>query len=518
VKLIPFFSLVLGSLISANASAEYCAAIRGNGELMPAHWGAMSSIVEDEGMPSAMAGGSSASITMFLLESLSLNPLPQNNTERALLIKSFQGYLEALSQTPEGKAIQALLADKGAFQSILALGPQLTEALKKPENAALLQKHLGSLQTLLQSKDLKDIVNPEFALYVQRTVVLSQQKDSSMAALTQYRSSQIMHAIKNFGKFDADTDKTLFVRPGLLNFSKLSQILGQMGDFYAGYNMDSAAGKQIQKMMRDFLNLCAPKSKNLSWRELNQQEPSCRNALGAAVLTYRNSATSTKSRANESVGAHIPAFATTSVLSGSAVNQFTKLYVDYQTTVDPNFGDFTTDNANLRFGYWGDSAALSKIENKFNTDSEYKNDPKSQKFLSLGQTAWSQVLATSPAEPGLSRIVALSKTQLSAGGWSDLHPVMILKAFGCDNIIYVTRKGEESKFARGVFRRLVNANESVMSDFYSMTNPQSSIMRSQKNAAQIKCTDWNSFDVLKDINGLIEESMRAPMVKPPYCK
>lgn len=521
MKASKLFSLIFSSVISASAPmayANYCAAIRGNGELMPAHWGAMSSLVEDQGIPSAMAGGSSASITMFLLESLSLNPLPQNNSERALLIKSFQGYLEALSQTPEGKAIQALLEDKGAFQMILATSPKLDAAMKNPAAKALITKHLSDLQTLIQSKDLKEIINPEFALYVQRTLKLSQQNDQSTQALVNYRSGQISHAIKNFGKFDSQTDKTLFVRPGLIDFKKLAGILGKMGDFYAGYNNESEMGKQIEQRLGDFLKLCTPDSKNLSWRELNEQRPACRQLLGSAVLMYRGANASGKSRISENVGAHIPAFPTTSVLTGAAVEQFTKLYVDYQTTTDQNFGDFSVNPSDLHFGYWGDLSALQKIEKQFKTVPEYMNDAKSQKFLSLGESAWLNVLSTSPAEPGLSRITALSRTQLSAGGWSDLHPVMVLKAYGCDNIIYVTRKGEESSFAQGVFRRLTNADDKTVSQFYSIANPQSSIMRSQKNAAKIKCTDWNSFDVAKDLNGLIEESMKAPLIDPPNCQ
>ncbi|MGZ3745651.1 MAG: hypothetical protein ACXVBQ_17435, partial [Pseudobdellovibrionaceae bacterium] len=146
--LVPFFMSAAMSLAGSGAYANYCAAIRGNGELMPAHWGAMSSLVEDQGLPSAMAGGSSASITMFLLESLSQNPLAKTNSEKALLIKSFQGYLEALAQTPEGLAMQSILADKSAFQSLIDKAPSLDKALADPSNRELL-KHLGDLHTLM---------------------------------------------------------------------------------------------------------------------------------------------------------------------------------------------------------------------------------------------------------------------------------------------------------------------------------------------------------------------------------
>jgi hypothetical protein len=526
VKRSKLFSMLLTGLVSTTSMAatpgNYCAAIRGNGELMPAHWGAMSSIVEEQGLPSAMAGGSSASITMFLLESLSLNPLLKNNSETALMIKSFQGYFEALTQTEEGKSLQSLFADKAAFQAILATGGKIEEALKNPASKALLEKHLESLKILMASKDLKSLINPDFVVYVQRTAMLSNQTDPAVVAVYKYRSGQISHALKNFGKFNAQTDKTLFFRPSLINFGGLSQNLGKMADFYANYNNNPPAGKQIEERLRQFLDACTPGTQGLSWREINEQRPVCRQLLGSAVLMYRaadTGAADRKSRVDELVGSHIPAYATTSVLTGAAVEKYSQMFVEYQKNADENFGDqLTISQDDLKFGYWGQEADLANVANKFSSESLYKNDAKSQKFLSLGEAPWSDVLAMSPAEPGLSRIVAINREQLSAGGWSDLHPTLILKAHGCENIIYVTRKGEESKFAQGIFKRLTLADDQTWSQFYDMNNSQSSISRSYQNATQIKCTSWDLFDVKKDMNGLVEEAMHAPLVKGGACK
>lgn len=516
--LIPFFMSALLSLSSSGAQASYCAAIRGNGELMPAHWGAMSSLVESEGLPSAMSGGSSASITMFLLESLSLNPVAQNNSEKALLIKSFQGYLESLSQTPEGKAAQSILTDKNAFQSVIATSPKLQEALANRAGQALIAKHLHDLQTLMASEDLKHLINPDFVLYVQRTLAMAKKQVPSLQPIVNYRTGQINQAFKNFGKFDAKTDATLFLRPGLINFTGLAKIIGKMGDFYAGYDNDGAAGKQNHQNLRSFLETCTPESKDLSWAELNQKRPACRELLDRAIVMYHKTHDADKSRINELIGSYIPSFATTSVLTGKAVNQFARLYAEYQTTSDPAFGKLTVQSEDLRFGYWGATKDLALVETQFKTAKEYADDAKSQKFHSLGQAPWLDILSTSPAEPGLSRIVALSRQELSAGGWSDLHPVMVLKAHGCENIIYLTRKGGESPFAKDVFQRLQNADEKTMDQYYGTENLQSSMMRSQANATKIKCTDWNHFNVKTDINGLVEDAMRAPLLDPPYCK
>ena len=62
--------------VTANASAsDYCLAVRGNGELAPAHWGGFAKLVERMGFPKAMSGGSSASVSLFLFDSVSLNPI-----------------------------------------------------------------------------------------------------------------------------------------------------------------------------------------------------------------------------------------------------------------------------------------------------------------------------------------------------------------------------------------------------------------------------------------------------------
>src|SRR4051794_20419860 len=52
-----------------------CAGIRGNGNLIAAHWTALARILENYGMIEGTAGGSSGSITQFIYESIYANPL-----------------------------------------------------------------------------------------------------------------------------------------------------------------------------------------------------------------------------------------------------------------------------------------------------------------------------------------------------------------------------------------------------------------------------------------------------------
>ena len=94
-----FFSL------NTFASEPYCLAIRGNGELAPAHWGGIARLIELLGVPEKQAGGSSATVTMALTDAAASSPFlvgvfeAQKNARASLMIKSFEGFLYTLSQT-----------------------------------------------------------------------------------------------------------------------------------------------------------------------------------------------------------------------------------------------------------------------------------------------------------------------------------------------------------------------------------------------------------------------------------
>lgn len=544
--LVPF--LFLSPSLQA-ATENYCLAVRGNGEAMPAHWGAMSAVVQKKGMPSALAGGSSASISIFLMESLALNTRQLTHAENALLIKSFQGYFEAMTQTPEGKALTAILGDKAVFKALMERAKKLDQFKLTPQELLLVRRHLDSLNTLLNSSEFIGLINPAFQHYVKETIsfadALASGKEGVSEGQVAYRKGQISTAIKNFGKFNAQTDETLFFRPGLINFVHLAKIFGQMGDFYAGIELkNKSVQKQINQDIDQFLQMCLPGSEKLTWSKLNLQRPACRQLFGRAVLTYREASLreGRKSvRINEAIGSRLASFPATSVLSGSAVNTYRNAREQYRLNADLSFGTaFRVSEKEVRFGYWGKEESLKKIERNLRSSSFTSNDEKSKKFLNLGSRSWLEALASSPAEPGLSSLVDLNQQHISAGGWSDLHPTLILKAHGCQDIVLVTRRGGESMFAQGVMKKLTNydgfdwaewnnltdsqrkqknssgdssdvgAYASSWSKLYNMANNESSIRKSLTAATTVVCTNWDNFDPRKEFHALVEDSFRAP--------
>lgn len=546
------FLLLSSSIEMVNAN-DYCLAVRGNGELIAAHWGAISKLVQEKGMPKAMAGGSSASITIFLLESLAQNKLFVKNEEKSFLIKSFQGYFQSLAKTKEGVAIKGLLKDKDIYSRLYQEMKEHKGNRIDEKTLSKLKKSLGRIYRILSSDDLIDIINTEFLSYVMGTIEMM---ESSQDALTEellskinFRKNEISMAIDNFGKFNAETDETLFFRPGLFSFNKLAEFIGRMGDFYAG--MNSSTNMQLANLV----SKCSLQSEALTWSEIVALKPSCQSSLSKLALSFIQSEKQKSNRSvrlNSLVGSSMDVFPTTAILSGKAVDDYRKFKLDYMNDKNVKYSEaFRVDPSDLSFGYWGKVESLERIKVNLAASKATKNDEKSKKFLGLGMTKWQEVLVTSPAEPGLSNLVPLAaNNKLSAGGWSDLHPTLILKAHGCHNVVYVTREGGETLFGQGAVKKLINidgfnwedwrnltkeerrrknaegnphdvgSEATLWGKLYNMGNPESSIRKSMIEASTVICTRWDSFNVSTDLDALVADAFRAPWIddKNEVCR
>lgn len=152
-------------------------------------------------------------------------------------------------------------------------------------------------------------------------------------------------------------------------------------------------------------------------------------------------------------------------------------------------------------------------------------------------------MSMSPAEPGLAPFQLMTVNNekiISMGGWPDLHPMPVLKAMGCEQVVYVTRRGGESIFAQGIAKRLLNLTEidwseldptesdanitqvinsrgrfglttGIWTKMFNLANPESSIGTSLEYADAVVCTDWNAFDIKNDFKKMILEGYTAPI-------
>lgn len=468
-----------------------CAAVRGNGQLIPAHFGSLARIVEHYGPIHAVAGGSSGSITSFLLSSIQASPLVLDcNGERcsdreradriALMLKSFQGYLEYLTTTDEATAIQAAAP---IVQQVREQG--ISETLAEDPDAAT-----EALLGILEQDDLVDAVNPE---------IISLLRDSPNP---EYHARDILASIEGFGNFSADDPKIL-VRPGLLNFGELADRLAVVASFYAAY------GPADNEAMEAWLNDCAASGRSRTWsaiRSMPAGKSTCGEQFSTLLAQYDDvfmTDDAAMNRVQDNVGTYMPALVSTSVLTGDAVGAWEDARAQYLAAEDPTLD---VNFADVRFGYWGNAESVDALTDK----TTKRDDLKSQMAMSLRTATWREILSYSPAEPGLARALNITDETVSAGGWSDLHPVLVLKDIGCDKVVYVTRTDPESNFALGV-AGLLGMDADAQEALYDLDNPESSFARSIDAADAVWCTNWNDIEST-DVEAVVTDAYNARMI------
>ena len=478
---------------SAYASLNYCVALRGNGELAPAHWGALSQLVEKYGMPKKMAGGSSASINIFLMESIAKNhlilsqPEAVRSEQQAYLIKSFSAYLDALSQEPESQALKNILHDTSWINDMKKLFASInTQQLGHLDWMRFVQaseKHIADFKQIVKPGSMYvDLLNKDFVEYVgsiqgliERLKAIDPVAQPSVArkmrAQILFRFTEAKQSIAMFGKFDAKTDVSLFFRPGLLSFESIATFVGRMGNFYSAYNLR----EETQKQLADHIATCAAASKNMSYAQFVAQTDEgkkCHSEILPIIKEHFRRESLLKQYGVNSAGKRLfkdriyehntdfslPA---TSTVHGASYEKYLAEKQNYLNATNySSIKSFSVDEADLKFSYWVNKSQGESIKKYFSLqDRELMfTDAKNAKFNSLGKATWLEIIRLSPAEPGLASIKTMFKQDaVSAGGWADLEPVSVLKASACENVIYVTRRGGQSLFAQSVLKRILNS-------------------------------------------------------------
>lgn len=551
-------------------ASDYCLAVRGNGELAPAHWGGFARLVERMGLPKAMSGGSSGSVSLFLFDSVAANPIlgaKDSDTEKtraSLLVKSFESYLETVALRPEWQSALKTANDlqvKGGGQGQdFSTWIQTLFAQDPTKLIQLLLENRAQIESSLAFAIEMGLLNEEtFAPLYQGLNELASPSSPATHALAMGRvkffAGEAVNAITLLGKFNAETDANLFFRSGIVNFRKLGATIGKAANFYAGKEWPA----NLTKKANVFFDRCSALAAGRTWNDMRKSDPTCDIDFKAMVQEYETLGLPKKAKSRELdlIGSSIATFPSTSVLTGKSYQDAKLAISNYSQALDPNFGarftKMVTDRNELKFGYWGDSKDLARIQKNLSTafqDSkgrkfDFSKDEKSRRFMSLGQAPWLEALRTSPAEPGLAAFQEISTPAgpaISAGGWSDLHPAALLKAYGCETTVYLTRRGGESMFAQGVAKRLLgieevswsqlstadavkaanvvrnnqgtpNAAPSIWNSLYNLANPDSSYNTALKIFDAVICTDWNKFNVQDPgaVPAMIDESYHSPL-------
>jgi len=394
-----------------------------------------------------------------------------------------------------------------------------------------------------------------------------------------FYKAQLAEGVKVFGAFNAVTDENIFYRKSLIDFKFLALLFGRIADFYAGYG-----NPQVNAQLRSFLNTCAPISKGKQWGEVVVAKPLCQALFYASLDSYYTSSRKGKfpnKMIFTKVGSGIKAFTTTALVVGNGIERYQTLLAKYEKSKGTQVTDFTLDfETELKFGHWGRSEDLAIVQANLKVD--YPGDAKSEKFYPLEGGTWFEVLATSPAEPGLSSLVRIPDSRklkskkvihkkyfrkrwgflptlkaipwfnekkpnkgvipfragmYSVGGWSDLSPVLVLKASGCKEVLYNTRQGGSSVFGQQIFIRLTGYTDKISfwkdlkkknrsgwryltgaernspwNRIHNLANPNSSYNLSIREADVIYCTDWDKFEVFKkEIPQTLKDAYHAPL-------
>jgi hypothetical protein len=469
---------------------ELCTGIRGNGNRIFAHFGSLARIVEHSGPVRCAAGGSSGSITTFLVESVNRNPVVDRCGRRscsatrlaerhALLYRSMAG----LTEVGIGADVRTIvgLVERVQAEGIVALLDT------DPQSA------VAAFVNVLE--DFGEIVNPEvFEL-------LAQSPDPA------YHVRDLVAGLQDAVGFQV-RDSMVFVRVGVINFNVLVELFGRIGDFYAGYGPFDRSG------VGAWLDACAAPSRGLTWVDAAALPMPGGSTCGArfaelyrAYETAHRASPPVPSRLDDRIGDRLPMLAVTGVLTGEAITQWQTARAQYfaaePVTFAPDFGD-------VRFGYFGRDRDLARIARGLSR--RHGDDPVTERFLALGQASWREILGSSPAEPGFEAAVPLSAGVLSVGGWADPLRVQVLDALGARHVVAVNRRGGEQigGFTPEVSRQL-GADDDELARLYSLEDPRSSFVAALRTADAVWCTDWDTPDGF-DPAALFADGYSAPML------
>ncbi len=475
---------------SASRAKELCTGIRGNGNRIFAHFGSLARLVEYYGPVRCAAGGSSGSITTFLIESVDINPVVERCGRRRCSAQQLAERHALMYRSMAGLTEVGIGADVRTIADVVA-------AAQAADVEGLLAIDPGAAVTAFTNvlADFGDLINPEvFEL-------LAQSPDPA------FHVRDLLHGLQDAASFTV-TGPEVFVRPGVINVAALVDIFGRIGDFYSGYGQYDAAG------VRSWLDTCAAPSRGLTWAEAAMLATPGGATCGSqfadlyrAYETAHRADPPSPSRLDNQIGSQLPMMAVTGVLTGDAIAQWDQARAGYFAAQPVDFAPNFTD---VKFGYFGQQRDLRAAQRGLSR--RYPTDAVTERFFPLGAATWREILSSSPAEPGISAAVPLSSGVLSVGGWADPLRVQVLDAFGARHVVTINRRGGEQAggFTPEVSRQL-GATEADLTELYSLQDPNSSFVTALRSADAVWCTDWDTPDGF-DPAALFADGFNAPML------
>ena len=473
-----------------NDALPLCVGIRGNGPRLFAHFPALARIVEALGPIHGAAGGSSASMTTFILESIESNPYVLHCGEGMCCTDVEQRARVSFLL----KSVQALRED--IINPSLRLIPVITQVLAAKIPSRL--QHGDEVQAL---DDLIAILlNAEDGVVNPAAIEILQTSPNPF-----FHAADILGA--TFGAasddFTVNDDPFIFVREYLPNFLGAAEGVDIAASFYAGFApVDSAR-------MRNLLDACAVPSLGLEWVSGIDQlmltvpvisdvgaRSTVRRTCGEEFMVIftdfeeQRASANFPSRLDDKVGSKIQTMITTSVLRGNGATLWKQAVSDYETVNLP-INLKTIFDEDVRLGYFGDKKSLGSVRDQL---PYLFDDVKSRLYLEIGEATWRDVLLRSPAEPTVSRGVEINNSNsgnlISVGGWVDPVPAQVLRSMGCDRVVLVNRPDGTGTFPLELAGEL-GISQEMIDDLYDLTDPSSSWTTALFAADATICADWD---------------------------
>ena len=468
-----------------NAQSATCAGIRGNGQNLFAHYGALARHVEEYGVITCAAGGSSGSITTFLMESMWANPDLHRCTGKRCSASARDARMALMLKSVIGLVETGLFED---VETLTSLAGEISAGnIEQLLNGETPLEGVDALVRVL--RDLGPLINQE----------LIQLLITSPDPV--FHATDIIEGLEKGLQFIVD-DPAVFVRTSPIDFDAFATFLGGYGSFYAGYGPTDSSG------VAGWLDACASGGIGLTWQEVRQlpgtNGRTCGETFGDLFNEFRerNAANPGPNRADDPVGKYLPVFGVTGVLTGDTIGVWEEARAAWIAAepipFEPDFDD-------IGVGYWGNERELARIGRVLTK----RDDLNSAQFVPLGASQWREVLKSSPAEPGFSPGVPLNAGVVSVGGWADPLRVLPLDALGAKNTVAINRLGGVGGFTEAA-TRLLGADDADIAALYSTTDPSSSFYQGLDEATGVWCTDWDSQ--MADPNLLFNDAYNSPLI------
>ena len=484
---------------ASNQDLPLCVGIRGNGPYLWAHFPALARTVEAFGPISGVAGGSSATVTSFLLESMTSNPLILECSKDICCSEMEQRarisfLLKTVEQVPSGTLI-----DPSEILASIMLQIAQEEILKRLQSDEP-EVQDGALQDLLAifaRDDIAPLVNPD------------------LIDLLQTSPDPVFHAVDilsatSSGSFTVNNDVLVFIRPYILNFLALAQIVDIVAAFYSG--LEPVDLKKMNVMLTD----CAMPSFGLDWKDTQSIHASSGQTCGKLfMLLYQefilSRTSSHPTRLDDNLGDSLNTLITIAVLRDEAAKTWGKAVEDYENAKVPV--SFDINFSNIKFGYYGNEGTLDRVSERLRA---LFNDTKSEKLLALGPATWRDALLQSTAEPTLSRGVPIfGEEMVSVAGWPDPTPSQVLTSMGCDRVVLINRPRGQGRFAVDI-ATLLGASHETLDALNSLDNKNSAFITAIHEADATYCVDWESQPQLA-VAGIANEGYEAPLLSDDAC-